>query len=58
MHELVSLQIPFNIKGEINSEIVRYPELIPGIIVDIGNVVYVIERIGIGYGTAGHIYQI
>jgi hypothetical protein len=42
MHKLISFEIPFNIKGKIDPEIVGYPELVTGIVVNVGNIVDII----------------
>ncbi len=55
VHKLIRFQVSFNIQGEVDPEIVGYPELIPCIVIDVGYIVYIVERGGIGHRATRHI---
>lgn len=58
VHELICFQISFNIQGNIYSEIIRDPELVSRIVIDVSNVINVVQGGWIGNRTTRHVNQI
>ena len=51
-------QVPFDVHGYIDAEVVRDPVFVPVRVVDVGNPIFIIDRNRVGAWPACHIYQV